>query len=166
MIDNLTKENIELRSQFNQLKNTNAGAGSGSFQYGSVQGDDSDDEVEEEEQEEQEQANEARFRYNENGVTRVSKSPDRLQYDTQQILKKEYDKVLRIPSSLSPPPQLQTVDNNDIPTPTPTTSDVMRIAANDEAELEKSNSMTINLLKVKKEEEIDTTQKMLRKHWH
>ena len=161
MIDNLTKENIELRSQFNQLKNTNAGAGNGSFQYGSVQGDDSDDEVEEEEQ-----ANEARSRYNENGVTRVSKSPDRLQYDTQQILKKEYDKVLRITSSLSSPPQLQTVDNNDIPTPTPTTSDVMRTAANDEAELEKSNSMTINLLKVKKEEEIDTTQKMLRKHWH
>lgn len=166
MIDNLTKENIELRSQFNQLKNTNAGAGNGSFQYGSVQGDDSDDEVEEEEQEEQEQANEARSRYNENGVTRVSKSPDRLQYDTQQILKKEYDKVLRITSSLSSPPQLQTVDNNDIPTPTPTTSDVMRTAANDEAELEKSNSMTIDLLKVKKEEEIDTTQKMLRKHWH
>ena len=65
-------------------------------------------------------------------------------------MKKEYDKVLRITSSLSPPPQLQTVDNNDIPTPTPTTSDVMGTAANDEAELEKSNSMTIDLLKVKK----------------
>ena len=148
MIDNLTKENIELRSQFNQLKNTNAGAGNGSFQYGSVQGDDSDD-SDDDEVEEEEQANEARSRYNENGVTRVSKSPDRLQYDTQQILKKEYDKALRIPSSLSSPPQLQTVDNNDIPT-TPTTSDVMRTAANDEAELEKSNSMTINVLKVKK----------------
>ncbi|KAF6071379.1 hypothetical protein FOB64_001122 [Candida albicans] len=86
----------------------------------------------EEEEEEEEQANEARSRYNENGVTRVSKSPDRLQYDTQQILKKEYDKVSRITSSLSSPPQLQTVDNNDIPTPTPTTSDVMRTAANDE----------------------------------
>ena len=97
------------------MKNTNAGAGNGSFQYGSVQGDDSDD-SDDDEVEEEEQANEARSRYNENGVTRVSKSPDRLQYDTQQILKKEYDKALRIPSSLSSPPQLQTVDNNDIPT--------------------------------------------------
>lgn len=156
LIDNLTKENIELRSQYNQLKNNSA---SNSFQYGSVQGDDSDDE----EQEDQEEVNGIISRYKEEDdvIDRVAKSNNGLEYDTQRILKKEYGKNPRIPSPSLSPPKLQAKIDDDS-----TTSKGMGTAANEAKFESELDSVTTDLLKVKKEEEIDTTQQMLRKHWH